>query len=272
MTEPGWSAPIVEIAGGASRVLFVVLALTAGLLGGLALLSLPSDEMRAPGLIIAGLPAAALGAIAWQVRQRATARRLRVHDEGVQVRDGDQVTALRFDEIEAIEVKTWQLQAAHVHGAGIIGVIANAAVAASNAPKGGPRLPYDATQVTVTLHGAGRSIQLRKWDPQWVDAYRAIRTRVEPRLLARARAQLAQTGTAQFGPIAIGAADVRFGDKAAVPVSEIENVAISPTGVTVKRRGQRGFAGNVRLSKVPNVHVMIDLIRERSPSTIQLPA
>jgi hypothetical protein len=203
-----------------------------------------------------------LGAAAW-VRHRGNARRFTVHPEGVCERAGDRSVSIRFDQIEEIRIKAWQVQAVHVAGAGAIGAITTAAVRAA-ASGGRTPLPYDATQVAITLRAGDREVVLRKWDEQWLDAYQEIRARVEPRLLGLARAELARTGAATFGPVRLEGDDLAIGKKR-VPLAELETIDVDFARITLKRRGKRLPAAVAPLRKTPNVHVLLDLVGERRP-------
>ena len=257
----------MEVAGGASRIAYVAFVAAAGAIGLVALGGSLDDEMRGPALVIAGPIALVCGAAAYWLHRRAHARRISVHAEGVCERRGGNTTSLRFDQIASIEVRTWSVQAGAAGSAGgLAGALAKAAV--RTAAKGGATdLPYDATQIRVTLVADDdRRITLCKWDARWLDAYTAIRAHVEPRLLGLARAEVARGGAAAFGPVRVGAADVAIGGKA-VPFAELERIDVRPGLVAFKRRGKRLPAASVRMSRVPNLHVMLDLVGERRAAT-----
>jgi hypothetical protein len=266
--EREWSEPIIEVDAGASRILFLILSLFAGLTGVLAIACLASAELRGPGLVLAGIPAAIVGGFAWLVARRARAGRFSVHREGVRSRRGNQVVQLRFEEIESIKVRSWQAGGAHAGGLGMIGALAqagaNAAVRAASRKTSD--LPYDATQVTVKITGAGRTIVLKKWDARWADAYCELRAHVEPRLLTTARTQLTRVGAAEFGPVRVAADAVTVGKSKVVPFGELERVELGQFHVLFRKHGKRLPAARVHLSQVPNLHVMLDLVGERAPS------
>jgi hypothetical protein len=218
--------------------------------------------------VIAGIPAAIVGGILWLYSRHAKAGRISVHRQGVRYRRGNEVVQLRFEEVEAIKVRAWQVMATHVGGLGAVGALAQAGVnaAARATTRKSTDLPYDATQVTVKIIGAGRTIVLRKWDARWGDAYAEIRANVEPRLLTTARACLAN-GAACFGPVRVAPDALSVGSKA-VSFGDLERVDVSQMLVLFKKRGKRMPAARVHLSKVENLHVMLDLVRERAPSVI----
>ncbi len=273
MTQKSWSDPILEVAGGASRVAFVAFAAAAGAIGLVALGGSLDDEMRGPALVIAGPIALVAGAIAYWIRRRAHARRISVHAEGVCERRGDRTISLRSDQIASIEVRTWNLQAGVAGGVGgAAGALANAAVRTA-ASGGATDLPYDATQVRVTFVGDdGRRVTLCKWDARWLEAYTAIRARVEPRLLGLARAELGRSGAVAFGAVRVSRDDIAVGARA-VPFGELERIDVSGTGVVaLRKKGKRLPAATARLPRVPNLHVMLDLVGERQAAIATRPA
>ncbi|HTJ41452.1 MAG TPA: DUF6585 family protein [Kofleriaceae bacterium] len=261
MNDP-WSPPVLDVPAGASRVLFLAFAVAGGLFAGLVLVASFDSEMRGPAWVIAGpLAAIALG-VAALVRKRAHARRITIHEEGIVEHDRGHTTSLRYDQIDAIQLKTWDLRGAHVAGGGVVGAITTAAIrTAANAEH--TALPYDAAQVYVTLRAGDRTIVLKKWDKSWLPAYEQIRARVEPRLLAVARGELARAGAVEFGPVRVRADEIAIKNKS-VPMGELERIDVSALQIAFRRRGKRLPAATVPTSKVPNLHVLLDLVGDRS--------
>ncbi len=114
-----------------------------------------------------------------------------------------------------------------------------------------------ALRFAIGLYGANGARVAFDWRFRGVaSAIAQIYRHIGERLAADAQRRLAATGVARFGPLALAAHGIQWGDDAWLPAGAVESVGLfnsSPLALRVMARGKAWPYGQARTAKIPNI-------------------
>jgi hypothetical protein len=194
--------------------------------------------------------------LAWGYYREQT-RAAALFEEGVELRQGAKVTAIKWGEVAEVFIMAQKQRMGGIIGVGMM--IADAL------KKSEAVLTEKNTIIRVRVKAAdGREIKLSNNDKGVVAAYNEACNRVNPRLAASALGATRSGAAAKFGKITLTGQGIAFGNKAPTPYNEITSLGLDAGTVKAKKEGKWLALGTVPVASTPNVYVLLGVFQAMS--------
>lgn len=258
--------PVLVLKRSVMPKLLLCLTLLPAALGLMALagaLALGSEHELAGAAISASFGLAAALPFFFLFREELGRRTLLYADGIVQERRGNE-TQLPYDEISEVWLRAIRVQAGGLIGLGIVAAVN----ALSN--KKGALLNERTTNITVRLQGNKRSLRITSNDRGVARAFEEILARLNPRIVHETLQTIASGNPARFGKVSLSAEGVTMGNKAPVPLGDIERLYVESGRLLLKRSG-KWTKSSVAVSSVPNVFALLEAHAALTEAPIDIP-
>jgi hypothetical protein len=200
-----------------------------------------------------GLSLATLAAVAFFWRLEA-GKAVQIHAEGVVLRSRSSSRAMLWESVKEVRYR-----AVLSRGGGGLDVLLQAILRSLSRRPGG--VDERGVSIHCVLRADGeRPLKITSGWSQAGAAVEKILDRVNPRLLKDALDQVRTVGRAEFGPVLIQHDSIARGNRV-VRFAEVSSYGLESGRFLVKKQGAWLSAIQVPVAKIPNVFVLVELLR-----------